>query len=149
MITMKELLKSAKLEDQSPTIQANLKILLEKINRVRLGYALPMTPTNSLRTWEHHTRIYKDKAAKKEAPFLNGVYDESKVPKLSKHLFGQAVDIADPKGELAAWCRANEKLLLEIGLWLENVDYTKGWVHFQIVPYGSWKPGKSLEFIPG
>ena len=47
----------------------------------------------------------------------------------SSHLYGCAVDIADPKGELAAWLRKNQHLLVAYGLWMEDPRYTKGWVH--------------------
>lgn len=129
MITMSELLKGAKLEDQSPEIQANLKILLEKMNKVRAAYAKPMTPTSGLRTMADHLRIYEDIAKKKGEKF-----DKSKVPMKSTHLFGQAVDIFDPKRELQKWVKENIKLMEEIGLWFESFDYTSNWVHFQIIP---------------
>jgi hypothetical protein len=62
----------------------------------------------------------------------------------SRHLFGKAVDISDPKRELQAWCRTNEKLLEEIGLWCEDFNATPTWVHFQVE---SPKSGKRF-FMP-
>lgn len=129
MITMSELLKGAKLEDQDDAIQSNLKELLEKINKIRALYGKPMVVTSGLRTMEDHLRIYKEK----------GITDKSKIPMKSKHLSGQSVDISDPKQELQKWCKENEKALQDIGLWMEDFQYTKTWCHFQVVPPKSGK----------
>ena len=138
MITEKELLKGLKLEDLPADHQANIKELLVKINKVREKYGKPMTPTSAYRSMADHLRIYAQK----------GITDKSKIPMKSKHLFGQACDIADADGKLKEWCKKNEDFLLSIGLWCEHYDDTPTWVHFQIVPYGSWKPGKSVWFKP-
>lgn len=52
----------------------------------------------------------------------------------SKHLVAQAIDIADPDGELDDWCMAHLHELEDVGLWLEHPAATKGWCHLQIVP---------------
>ena len=129
MISMDELLKDAKLEDQTPEIQANLKILLERVNKIRAAYGKPMSPTSGLRTMEDHLRIYREKAEKAGVPF-----DESKVPMKSRHLFGEAVDISDPDQELQAWCKDNEKELEDAQLWMEDFSATPNWCHFQVKP---------------
>ena len=129
MISMDELLKGAKLADQTPEIQANLQTLLDRINKVRTAWGKPMTVTSGLRTWEDHTRIYKQKAQKEGKTF-----DESKVPKKSRHLFGMAVDIADPDKSLATWIQANLQLMEEIGFWFEDFNVTVNWCHFQTTP---------------
>lgn len=129
MISMAELLSGNKLEDQDEVTQNNLQTLLTKINQVRASYNRPMTVTSGLRSMKHHLEIY---AAK-------GVTDKSKIPLKSKHLYGQAVDISDPKRELQAWCKKNEQLLSDIGLWMEDFSATSNWVHFQIVPPKSGK----------
>lgn len=143
MLSMSEFLKGTTFEAQTPEIQANLTKLLGCMNQVRTAWARPMTTTSGLRTMEDHLRIYRESAAKKGITF-----DQSKVPMKSKHLFGQAVDIFDPKKELQTWCRANEALLLSIGVWMEDFSATPNWCHFQTVAYGSWKPGKSIWFMP-
>ena len=51
----------------------------------------------------------------------------------SKHMTGQAIDIADPEGDLDEWCLKHLQTLERIGLWLENPASTKGWCHVQIV----------------
>ena len=124
---MQEILKNAKLEDQTLEIQEALQVLYERINKVRAAYAKPMIVTSGLRTMEDHLRIYRQK----------GITDQSKIPMKSKHLFGQAVDVSDPKGEVKAWVKANLDLIEKIGLWMEAFDHTPTWVHFQIVPPAS------------
>lgn len=52
----------------------------------------------------------------------------------SKHMTGEAVDIADPEGDLDEWCLAHQDALVDIGLWLEHPASTKGWCHVQISP---------------
>lgn len=145
MILMKELDPDGK---ATPEQEKNLEVLLEKLNKVRALYGKPMKVTSGLRAMEDHLRIYKDKAKKKQAPFQDGVFDESKVPMKSRHLFGYAADVYDPKKELQEWCKNNEDKLKDIGLWMESFSATPNWCHFQIVPYGSYKEGKSIWFNP-
>ena len=52
----------------------------------------------------------------------------------SKHMTGQAIDLADPEGDLDQWCLENESVLEELRLWQEHPAATKGWCHLQIVP---------------
>lgn len=133
MISMDELLnKKYKFADQSADIQANLLILLEKVNKIRSLWGKPMTVTSGLRMMIDHLRIYREKAAKEGVPF-----DESKVPKKSKHLYGQAVDIFDPGLVLTKWLKANPQILIDAGLWCEEGN--ANWVHFQILPPKSGK----------
>lgn len=127
MITWQEILGTYKESDIKPEHIPNLKLLHEKIQKIRMAYAKPMNITNCYRSMTHHLRIYKDK----------GITDIRLIPMKSKHLAGEAVDIADPDGKLMAWCKANVKTLEEVGLWCE--DGTKGWVHFQIVAPKSGK----------
>lgn len=129
MISMAELLKGKNFEDQTPEVQENLNILLERVNKIRSSYGKPMSPTSGLRTMSDHLRIYQEKAAKAGVPF-----DESKVPMKSRHLYGEAVDISDPNKELQQWCIENEALLEEFELWCEDFAHTLNWVHFQTKP---------------
>lgn len=103
----------------------NLSILLEKMNKVRNAYAVPMVVTSGLRSQADQSRI------------------NPSAPK-SKHLIGAACDIRDTDGSLAKWVQDNMALMEEIGLWFEDFGHTKGWVHFQILPPAS---GKRI-FIP-
>lgn len=54
----------------------------------------------------------------------------------SKHMTGQAIDLADPDGDLDEWLltETGQKALTEIGLWLEHPAATKGWCHLQTIP---------------
>ena len=62
----------------------------------------------------------------------------------SKHMTGEACDIADPGGELGRWVLDNEQALVDVGLWCEAPSHTPTWVHFQTKPP---KSGKRF-FIP-
>ena len=63
--------------------------------------------------------------------------------KSSRHLTGEAIDLRDSgTRDLARWCLRNEDALEEIGLWMEDPQWThippgQPWVHLQIVPPGS------------
>lgn len=118
MITLKEL--NPKGYKTSPEVEANLNVLLERMNRVRAAWGKPMVVTSGLRSEADQARI-NPKASK------------------SKHLLGQACDISDPKGELKAWINVNIKLMEEIDLWFEDFDHTPNWIHFQSVPPRSGK----------
>ncbi len=100
-------------------IDSNLRVLCERLNKVRAAYGKPMIITSGLRDAAQQADLIK--AGKSIAT-------------QSKHLFGLAADIADPNKELAAWCLENVKLLESIGLWCEHPDYTPTWVHFQASP---------------
>lgn len=133
-ISLKEIIKDTELASLPKDIQDNLAELLIRVNEIRTAYGKPMTVTSGLRTKEDHLRIYRDIAKKKGVKF-----DEKKVPMGSQHLRGAAVDIADPKGELAQWLKNNPEPLKEADLFCEDTDYTKGWVHFQIFSPASGK----------
>ena len=62
----------------------------------------------------------------------------------SRHLTGEAIDIADPDRTLATWIADNLDVLREVGLWCEDFRWTPTWVHLQVVPP---KSGKTV-FIP-
>jgi hypothetical protein len=66
----------------------------------------------------------------------------------SKHLAGAAVDIHDPTGLIAEWCKANPGVLNNIGLWREDYDQiaedakkrgVDRWIHFQMMGPASGK----------
>lgn len=126
-ISMKEL--NPKGYPTSPVIDANLKILHERMNELRQIWAKPMIITSGLRSDEQQMELIKAGKSKAIA---------------SKHLAGMACDVYDPDKELAKWCLANEDILRRIGLWCEHPDYTRNWVHFQSTPP---KSGKRF-FIP-
>lgn len=123
MISMEELLMGrAELAKLPLEIQSNLAILLERINKVRAAYGKPMTVNSGLR--------------------LAGNQPANAAAK-SNHLIGAAVDIGDDaEGTLWKWVLENLQLMKNIGMWLENPNWTHGqgnWVHFQISPPSSKK----------
>jgi len=130
MIYRREILKGS---ECPPEYEINLLELLIRINKVRDAYGLPMIVTSGFRTREDHTRIYKARGIKK-------------IPWGSSHLTCQAVDISDPCNILYSWCRKNENLVREIGLWIE--EDRGGWVHFQTKPFSSYKAGGTIFFKP-
>ena len=52
----------------------------------------------------------------------------------SKHITGQAIDLADHDGELDGLLLDHPNLLELAGLWMEHPLATKGWTHVQSVP---------------
>lgn len=50
----------------------------------------------------------------------------------SAHCLGLAVDFSDPKRQFAQWCLANVGVLSCFGLYMEDPQYTNGWVHLTI-----------------
>lgn len=132
MITLKEILGDTPKESLSPDIQANLEVLVNKMNVIRTAWGRPMRVSSGFRSMEDHLRIYRQIAVAKGIPF-----DPAKVPMRSRHLSGAAVDIADSKRELQAFILKNQDLLEKAGLWCEAFEATPTWVHFQILPPAS------------
>ncbi len=138
MIAFKEILGHTAINDISIKEQQNIDDLLKRINIIRDAWAQPMIVTSGYRTLQDHLRIY---AAK-------GITDRSKIPMQSKHLTGNAVDIADPHGELYLWLHLQPGIaaLDTANMWCEM--RTTGWAHFQRLPYGSYTAGGSRWFLP-
>lgn len=118
-ITREEILKAHKCP---PELEVNLSDLLHRINILRGVYGQPMIVTSGYRTPDHNKRI-------------GGA-------KNSAHLYCQAVDFRDLSGKLKDWMLQNAHVLEELGLWMEDPNYTRGWVHIQS------RPAKSRVFIP-
>lgn len=114
--TVKELLGAGKYKWKESEVDVvvlrNLEDLCRKINA--LGYKPAMFATSCLRSIKDQQRIN---------PKAMG----------SSHLYGCAVDISDPDGDLADWLQTSigYGTLGECGLWMEDPKYTKGWVHLQ------------------
>ena len=121
-VDVKELLNAGQhkwKESEVDTITLrNLEDLCRKINA--MGYTPPMYATSCLRSIKDQKRIN---------PKAMG----------SSHLYGAAVDIADPDGKLKAWIEKNPETLTYNGLWAEDFKYTKTWVHLQIYAPKSMK----------
>lgn len=124
MITFKELLGNHSIIDIPIAVQQNMEVLLKAMNIIREAWGQPMKVTSGYRTEVDMARIYNGK------PW----------PKGSKHLTGQAVDIADPTGALGQWLKDDPKGITSLekaGLYCE--EGTTNWVHFQCVPPRSGK----------
>lgn len=97
-------------------IDANLAILLVRINLIRAAYNVPMIVTSGLRS-----------VAKQQELIDAGISKATH----SKHMIGAAVDILDQDGSLHNWCKANEAVLVSAQLWME--ERQGPWQHFQII----------------
>lgn len=126
-ITYNELLHGHLISDVPLTAQMRLEVLLTSINAFRAVYGHQMIVTSGYRSEADQRRINAS------APH-------------SKHRTGDAVDISDPDGYLYAYCYASQDILEQCGLWCELG--THGWVHFQCVPFGSYKPNGTRFFAP-
>jgi hypothetical protein len=62
--------------------------------------------------------------------------------KMSTHTVCAGIDLLDTQGDIGKMLKCNVKILEEYGLYLENPDYTKGWVHLDT------KTRKNRIFIP-
>lgn len=109
--------------------QKNILILLERMNQFRAAYGHPMFITSGVRTLTHHLEIYRKMNEQRVKDKLLPL----SVPMASLHLKAAACDVSDPNGSLLAYCKANEKLLEQCELWIED-DTTQKRVHFQIYP---------------
>lgn len=112
--TVAELLKAGSHKWAEKDVDAvtlrNLDDLCRKVNA--LGYQPPMRASSCLRSLADQKRIN---------PSAMG----------SSHLYGCAVDIADPKGELKKWLETRYGELVNCGLYMENPKATPTWVHLQ------------------
>jgi len=101
----------------NPFIEANLKVLFERLMELQGCYGSDLKITSGLRDTTKQLELIK-------AGKSNALH--------SKHLAGAACDVYDPKKKLAEWCLSNQDALKKIGLWCEDFKYTKNWSHFQI-----------------
>jgi uncharacterized protein YcbK (DUF882 family) len=124
MITEAEYLKDTIKGTLTPEQLANLKVLMEAINKVRTAYNKPMTVSSGYRTPSHNKAI-------------GGAPN-------SYHTRCGAIDIADSKQELQQWVNRNREFVISCGLQCEDFLATKNWVHFDI----GKRPGVHLFFKP-
>lgn len=111
MITRDEILKG---QQCPPELEANLLDLLFKLNQLRAIWKKPMIVNSG----------YRNPVKNKQ---VGGVPN-------SAHLYCQAADIRDHKGELSNWLLQNQDILEECGLWMEEPAKTRGWCHLQSRP---------------
>lgn len=93
----------------TPQLEANLAILLDKLNKFRDIYGIPMVVTSGYRPGHYNVAAGGAKA--------------------SAHLVCSACDFADPDGALDEFCDNNPQILADCGLWRESPASTIGWLH--------------------
>lgn len=129
MILFEELLGKHKKEECTKEQLDNLEELLLRVNKLRFDWGKPLIVTSGFRDLEDMRRIYKSDV----------------FPKKSKHLFGQACDLSD-NGELMLWLKENDSARMKkYGLFGE--EGTKGWVHVQIISYGSYNSTTDIRWF--
>lgn len=109
----------SRIEQPTPEVEANALQLLAKVNALLAEIPLE-----------------EAKAPRVNSGWRPASYNANvpgAAPK-SKHITGQAIDLADPEGALDDWCMNNLATLERAGLWLENPLATKSWCHLQSAP---------------
>lgn len=94
-------------------ISDNLDKLLIPINKIRDAYGKPMIVTSGWRPAEINAHTPGAAAH-------------------SKHQIGLAVDISDPVGDIRRYILANLSMIQELGLYMEDFNFTPDWCHFQL-----------------
>lgn len=108
----------------SDEIRRNAGITILRINKLISEYVLE----TGERRDAHVVSGYR--TAEKNARIPNAA-------RRSKHMTGQACDLADFDGLLDDFCFTHLVVLERLELWLEHPSATKNWTHLQIVPPGS------------
>lgn len=116
--------------DLTEDIRANAAELLGRVNLLLAwAYNDHVTPALDASTGTHVASGWRP-------PAINDA--TAHAAKQSRHLTGEAIDLRDNgTRDLARWCMNNLDALEEIGLWMEDPQWTPTWVHLQIVPPGS------------
>jgi len=120
MITREEILMGRdKVHPLTPEIEANLKKLLEAVNKFRAAYGKPLLVSSGWRPGSFNTAAGGAKA--------------------SAHMVALAVDFKDPDGFVDAFAAECDRkaLLKQWGLWLERPENTPGWCHLDCKDRGN------------
>jgi hypothetical protein len=89
----------------------NMHDLLTKADKLREHWSKPLSVSSGYRDSDTNKRVGGSKR--------------------SSHLLCMAIDFFDKDGALAKYCLDNLSILEELGLYMEDPKYTKGWVHLQ------------------
>lgn len=108
----------------SPEVYANSVILLERVNRL-LEAVLTVVPDMEAALNPKVNSGWRPAAYNAAVP--------NAAPK-SKHMSGEAIDLADLDGELDELLLDNIGILQGAQLWMEHPLATKSWCHLQCVP---------------
>lgn len=112
-------------QDYTKEVSDNIDKMLEMLNVVRARYAKPMYVSSGWRPLSVNEKL-------------------SNAGKKSNHIKGLACDFKDSDGKLRDWVIEHLEWLAGLGFYFEDFNYTKGWIHFQIISPNS---GKRI-FIP-
>lgn len=100
--------------DPDPATITELKLLAERVEELRAAYGnKSLFVINAYRS-----------------PALNTLVGGAKN---SAHMQGQAMDVGDPlpARPFTRFCLTHLDLLEQVGLWMEDPQWTPGWVHLQ------------------
>lgn len=113
LITKEEILGKYPVSDLTPAILANIAKLLDELNKLRIKYGKPMIVSSGLRTQQANDQL-------------------SNAGKKSAHLTGEACDFHDLDRSITNWILANNHILEECNLYMEEPSATPTWVHLSI-----------------
>lgn len=106
----------------TPEMEQNLDTLIQRVSQIREAWGRALIVSSGYRP-----------------PSINQSVGGAKQ---SAHQSCQAVDLVDKEGYFANWLLNNLSLLEEAGLYMEDPQWTSGWVHLQI------RPTSRRVFIP-
>ena len=112
----------------SPDLERNALRMVELANKVL------MLAKSAGVTMERHPRTGTAVSSGWRPPTVNAATPNA-APN-SKHMTGQAIDLYDPDGDLDEWLMTpdGQKVLADLGVWMEHPAATKGWCHLQSLP---------------
>jgi hypothetical protein len=112
----------------STVIRKNAELMIDLADKL-----LILAKTHGV-TLEHNPRTKTIVSSGWRPPSYNATVPGA-APK-SRHMTGQAIDLYDPDGDLDGWAFSDigQRVLTDLGLWLEHPACTKGWCHVQSVP---------------
>jgi uncharacterized protein YcbK (DUF882 family) len=113
LVTKKEILMGRDKDyPLTKELEENLDKLHKALNKFRVAYGKPLIVTSGYRPGHHN--------------------DNAGGAKKSAHMECLAVDFRDTDGAVDKFCVENQKLLEDLGLWLEHPDHTPGWCHLDL-----------------
>jgi len=116
MITLEDYFgRVSHIADPSEDVEFNARELLLRVNTLLASLGLKTTVNSGWRP-----------------PAYNAMIPNA-APN-SKHMTGQAIDLADPEGELDDVLFKDPTNLINHELWMEHPLATKGWCHLQSIP---------------
>lgn len=98
----------------TPELEANLDILWKRLNEFRQAYGKSLVVSSGFRPGKYNSKA-------------GGA-------KNSAHLSCQAVDFRDGDGKIKEWVLANQQILEQCDLYMEDPTKTITWIHLQSRP---------------